>query len=88
MEKRIGLDSAKLLLKRKLKKNCEKSLFVFMFCTYLSIIFERMRTINSRLVDRMISSDRLIKRLEANEEKKSFVGTGSISIKQPSWTQK
>ena len=33
-------------------------------------------------VDRMISSDRLIKRLEANRRKiKSFVGTGSISIK-------
>ncbi len=33
-------------------------------------------------VDRIISSDRLIKRLEANRRKiKSFVGTGSISIK-------
>ena len=33
-------------------------------------------------VDRMISSDRLVKRIEANRRKiKSFAGTGSISIK-------
>ncbi len=61
----------------------KKSLFVFMTAALISQFYLNGCAPSTPVqVDRMISSDRLIKRLEANRRKiKSFVGTGSISIK-------
>ena len=61
----------------------KKSLFVFLIAALISQLYlNGCAPSTPVLVDRMISSDRLIKRLEANRRKiKSFVGTGSISIK-------
>ncbi|MFA5805661.1 MAG: DUF4292 domain-containing protein [Melioribacteraceae bacterium] len=61
----------------------KKSLFLFMIAALISQLYLNGCAPSTPVqVDRMISSDRLIKRLEANRRKiKSFVGTGSISIK-------
>ena len=60
-----------------------KSLFVFLIAALISQFYlDGCTPFTPVQVDRMISSDRLIKRLEANRRKvKSFIGTGSISIK-------
>ncbi|NJD23340.1 MAG: DUF4292 domain-containing protein [Melioribacter sp.] len=61
----------------------KKSLFVFMTAILISQFYLNGCAPSTPVqLDRMISSDRLIKRLEANRRKiKSFVGSGSISIK-------
>jgi outer membrane biogenesis lipoprotein LolB len=61
----------------------KKSLFVFIISALISQFCLNGCTPSIPVkVDRVISSDRLIKRLEANRRKvKSFIGTGSISIK-------
>jgi len=61
----------------------KKSFFLFMIAVLTSQLYLNGCAPSVPVqIDRMISSDRLIKRLEANRRKiKSFVGTGSISIK-------